>query len=138
MILTYLETITTDFLDLPAAGTSALLNRCIFKSKNVKNLFVTNETGEGLHSLHLERVLEIIKEAAASAGMNITKRNIPLLYQSEGLTGLVESELGKVDVTKYEDGLSACLLANAAKMEKAKEKAKQRRKRKRDCPGGDE
>jgi len=138
MISTYLKTITTGFLDLPAGVTSTLLNGCIFKSKNVKNIFVTNETGEGLHSLRLERVLEIIEEAAKSAGMKITQENTPLLYQSKGFIGLVQSKLGDVDVTKYEDGLSAALLANTAKMEKAKEKAKERKKRKRDCPGGDE
>ena len=98
---------------------------------------VSSTSKTTLRSLHLERVLEIIKEAAASAGMKITKRNIPLLYQSEGLTGLVESELGKVDVTKYEDGLSACLVKNAEKMEEAEEKANDAKRRKRNCSEGE-
>ena len=54
--------------------------------------------------------------------MKITQLTIPLLYDSEGLTGLVQSELGKVDVTKYENGL--------------REKARERYKRKKECPGG--
>ena len=135
-IHTYLKTITTGFLDLPSPVTSTLLNDCIFKSKDVKNLFVTNETGEGLHSPQLEKVLKIIKEAAASADMKITQLTTPLLYDSEGLTGLVQSDLGKVDVTKYENGLSEAWVIYAPKMEEAKEKAKEGRKRKRDCPGG--
>ena len=63
---------------------------------------------------------------------------------SKGFIGLVKSDLGDVDVTdlddvdvtKYKDGLSAALLANAPKREKAKEKARERYKRKKECPGG--
>ena len=67
--------------------------------------------------------------------MTITQRTTPVLYQSEGFTGLVQSDLGKVDVTKYEDGLSAAWVKYAAKMEEAKEKANAA-KRKKNCSGG--